>query len=171
MTAPAPLDDRAPSPFDQSPTRDVQKSDAPIIAAVDGSAASDAVIEAAVRLAGDLRTRIVFLYVRRGPAGFLGSPVYERRLTSKMAHARRVLECALAFAARAGVRAEGEILEGAPRRRIAEFAADCDARLVVVGSRGHKLGRSISCGVIRAAGRPVVVARNGGHFAIAAKAA
>jgi K+-sensing histidine kinase KdpD len=73
MTAPAPLDDRAPSSVDQSPTRDVQKN-APIIAAVDGSAASEAVIEAAVRLAGDLRTRIVFLYVRRGPAGFLGSP-------------------------------------------------------------------------------------------------
>jgi hypothetical protein len=45
------------------------------------------------------------------------------------------------------------------------------ARLVVVGSRGHKLGRSMSCGVIRAAGRPVVVAPNGGNFAIAARAA
>lgn len=132
----------------------------PIVAAVDGSAASRAAIDEAVRLAGELAAPIVFVYVRRGPSGFVGAPVYQRRLAAELARARRVLDRALAFAASAGVPAEGEILEGSPRRRISEFARDRGARLIVVGSRRRKLGRSVSTGVIRTAGRPVIVARS-----------
>lgn len=131
---------------------------APIVAAVDGSSESRAAVETAVQLAGELKAPIVFVHVRRGPAGLLGAPLYQRRLTAETKRARRVLDRALRAAARAGVKAEGEILEGSPRRRIAEFARDRGARLVVVGSRRHKVGRSVSSGVIRAAGRPVVVA-------------
>lgn len=140
---------------------------APIVAAVDGSAASRAAIAEAVRLGTELEAPIVFVYVRRGPAGFFGSPVYQRRLTKEMARARRVLDRALAVAASAGVSAQGEILEGSPRRRIPEFAGDRAARLVVVGSRKRKLGRSVSGGVVRAAGRPVVVARGLQQLAVA----
>jgi nucleotide-binding universal stress UspA family protein len=76
-----------------------------------------------------------------------------------MAEARRVLDRALWAAARAGVTAESEILEGAPGKRILEFARDCGARLVVVGRRRRRFGRSVSSAVIRTAGRPVVVAQ------------
>jgi nucleotide-binding universal stress UspA family protein len=132
---------------------------APIVAAIDGSSASSAAVEASVRLARELDAPIVFVYVRRGPAAFLGSPEYQRRLTAKMGRARRVLDGALKAAADAGVNAEAEILEGSPRRRIAEFAGVRRAQLVVVGSRRYRLGRSVSCGLVRAAGRPVVVAQ------------
>jgi nucleotide-binding universal stress UspA family protein len=138
-----------------------QQGVAPIVAAVDGSEASRAAMVEAVRVAGELSAPIVFVYVRRGPAGFLGAPVYQRRLTSEMARARRVLDRALAFASRAGVQAEGAILEGSPRRRITEFARDRGARLIVVGSRARKLRHSVSAAVIRAAERPVIVARSG----------
>ena len=74
-----------------------------------------------------------------------------------MADARKVLDDALKSAADAGVDAETEILEGSPQRRIAEFAKDRGAQLVVLGSRRRKLGRSVSSGVARAADRPVVV--------------
>jgi nucleotide-binding universal stress UspA family protein len=131
----------------------------PIVAAVDGSAASRAAIAEAVRLGADLRAAIVFVYVRRGPAGFFGAPFFQRRLTTEMARARRVLGRALAIAANASVPAEGEILEGSPRRRIPAFARHRRARLVVVGARRHKLGRSVSSEVVRAAGRPVVIAK------------
>jgi nucleotide-binding universal stress UspA family protein len=133
---------------------------APIVAAVDGSAASRAAIDEAVRLAVELSAPIVFVYVRRGPAGVFGAPVYQRRLTMEMARARRVLDRALAVADNAGVPSEGEILEGSPKRRISEFARDRSARLIVVGSRARKLGHSVSTGVIRSAGRPVIVARS-----------
>jgi nucleotide-binding universal stress UspA family protein len=148
-----------------------EQSVPPIVAAVDGSAASGAAIGEAVRLAAELNALVVFVYVRRGPAGFFGTPVYQRRLTKEMTRARRVLDRALAVADNAGVPAEGEILEGSPRRRIPEFAHDRHARLVVVGSRRLKLGRSVSSGVVRTAGRPVVVAKGLQRLAAAGKAA
>jgi nucleotide-binding universal stress UspA family protein len=147
-----------------------QTEAAPIVAAVDGSSVSVVAVETAVNLAVDLDAPIVFVYVRRGPAGFLGAPVYQGRLTAEMARGRRVLDEALETAAAAGVDAEGEILEGAPRRRITEFARSRSARLVVVGSRRRKVGRSVSRGVAHAAGRPVVVAQGLRRLAVAGKA-
>lgn len=156
MTALTPTPTRAPA---RAPAENPPLRAAPIVAAVDGSAASRAAVEAAVKLAAELEAPLVFVYVRRGPAGFLGAPFYQRRLTKEMARARRVLDRALLAARIAEVDAEGEILEGSPRRRIVEFARDRGARLVVVGSRRRRIGRSVSRGVARAAKRPVVFAR------------
>jgi nucleotide-binding universal stress UspA family protein len=141
-----------------SPSRS-RAATAPVVAAVDGSPASSEAVETAVNLAGKLDAPIVFVYVRRGPSGFLGAPEYQRRLTAEMSQGRRVLDDAVQAAAAKGIHAEGEILEGAPRRRIAELAEGRGAQLIVVGSRRHKLGRSVSSGVVRTARRPVVVAR------------
>jgi nucleotide-binding universal stress UspA family protein len=131
----------------------------PIVAAVDGSTGSQAASGEAVRLAAALDSPLVFVYVRRGPAGYLGDPVYQQRLSKELAGARRALHAALAVAASEGVDATAEVLEGSPRRRIAEFARDRQARLVVVGSRERKFTPSVSRGVVQRAGRPVVVAR------------
>jgi nucleotide-binding universal stress UspA family protein len=131
---------------------------APIVAAVDASAASWPAVEEAVILAAGLDVPLVFVYVRRGPTGFFGGPVYQRRLTGEMARAQRVLDRALRIATIAEVEAEAEIVEGSPKRRIIEFARDRRARLVVVGSRRRRLGRSVACAVARAAELPIVVA-------------
>jgi nucleotide-binding universal stress UspA family protein len=138
-------------------TADVTTAD-PIVAAIDGSEASRAAIEEAVNLAADLEAPLVFAYVRRGPAGFLGSPFYQDRLTVKNERARRVLDRALWIASVAEVDAEAEILEGSPQRRIVEFARDRHAQLVVVGSRRRRFGPSVSRAVTRAANGPVVIA-------------
>lgn len=71
---------------------------------------------------------------------------------------RRALDDALAIAERAGVPATGEEIAGNPARRVVEFARLRCARLVVLGSRRRRLGRSVSRDVIRSADRPVVVA-------------
>ena len=133
--------------------------DTPIVVGVDGSTSSQDAIDTAVRLGDELGAPLVFIYVRRGPADFWGSRVYERRLTAELARARRVLDAALTKAERAGVDAESEILEGKPRRRILEFADDRGARIVVVGRRDRRFGRSVSADVFRVSKRPVVVAR------------
>jgi nucleotide-binding universal stress UspA family protein len=106
---------------------------------------------------------LVFVYVRRGPVGLLGAPIYQRRLTSAMARARAVLDRALSTAARADVTAEAEILEGSPHKRILELARDRGAQLVVVGRRRRKIGRSVSHAVVRTAKRPVIVAQGLTH--------
>jgi nucleotide-binding universal stress UspA family protein len=141
-----------------TPTRGKNRV-APIIAAIDGSSAARNASDAAVRLAYELNAPLTFVYVRRGPAGFLGTPVFERRLARRMAEARRIIDGALRGAARAGVAAEGEILEGSPRKRIVEFAGDRSASLIVFGSRRGRLGRSVSSAIVRAAQTPVLVAR------------
>jgi nucleotide-binding universal stress UspA family protein len=140
--------------------RAVPAKGAPIVAAIDDSSACRGVVETAVKLAAELNASLVFVYVRRGPPGFLGRPFFQRSLTAKMTRARRSVDRALRVAAQAGVDAEGEILEGAPRRRILQFASDRDARLIVVGSRRRRFSRSVSRGVLRAAEGPVVVARS-----------
>jgi nucleotide-binding universal stress UspA family protein len=133
---------------------------APIVAAIDDSPASRGVVETAVKHAAELNASLVFVYVRRAPPGFLGRPFFQRSLTAKMTRARRAVDRALRAAAQAGVDAEGEILEGAPRKRILQLASDRDARLVVVGSRRRRFSRSVSCGVLRAAEGPVLVTRS-----------
>jgi nucleotide-binding universal stress UspA family protein len=133
-------------------------SAAPIVAAVDASAASRAAVDEAVIFAAELDVPLVFVYIRRGPAGFFGAPIYQRRLTKELQRARRVLDAALRAASVAEVEADAEILEGPPRRRLVEFARDRGALLVVVGSRRRRLGRSVASAVTRAADRPVVVA-------------
>ena len=133
----------------------------PIVVAVDGSSASKSAIETAVRLGVELNVPLVFVYVRRGPAAVFGTPFFQRRLTAKMNSARRVLGRALRDAARAGVEADAEILEGTPGKRILEFARQRNAKLVVVGSRRRTFSRSVSSTVVRAANAPVVVAARG----------
>jgi nucleotide-binding universal stress UspA family protein len=129
---------------------------APIVVAVGGSAANDVAVDDAVRLAADLTVPLVFVHVRRGPAAILGAPLYQRRLTAKMARARRILESALHAAASRGVDAESEVLEDSPRKRIGEFAIDRGARFVV-GSRRRTLGCGVSGVVVRRAEWPVIV--------------
>jgi nucleotide-binding universal stress UspA family protein len=136
-----------------------QAGAAPIITAVDDSAASTAAVDTAVRLGAEVDAPLVFVYVRRGPVGVLGAPVYQRRLTAAMARAQAVLDRALWAAARAGVTAEAEILEGSPHKRILELARDRCAQLVVVGRRRQKIGRSVSYAIVRSARRPVIVAQ------------
>jgi nucleotide-binding universal stress UspA family protein len=140
----------------------------PIVAAVDASAASHAAVEEAVNLAAELNAPLVFAYVRRGPAGVFGRPVYQERLTSENQRARRVLDRALQIANIAEIQAEGEILEGSPGQRIVEFARDRNAQLVVIGSRRRRIGPSVSRAVTRAADRPVVIAPRPSSLALAA---
>lgn len=130
---------------------------APIVVAVDNSRAAAAAVRAAVRLAQELTAPLVFVYVRRGPSSALGEPYYQRRLDAEMRAGGRALDDALAVAQRAGVPATGEQLAGNPARRVVEFARLRGARLVVLGSRRSRLGRSVSRNVIRDADRPVLV--------------
>jgi nucleotide-binding universal stress UspA family protein len=136
----------------------IEPDAAPIVVAVDDTRAAVSGAEAAVRLARDLAAPLVFVYVRRGPSSALGKPYYQRRLDSEMRAGRRALDDALAIAERAGVPATGEEIAGNPARRVVEFARLRCARLVVLGSRRRRLGRSVSRDVIRSADRPVVVA-------------
>ena len=131
----------------------------PVVVAVDDSPAADFAVRDGVRLAADLAAPVVFVYVRRGPSVTLGEPYYQRRLDAEMRIGDRAIAAGIAAARRAGVRASGEQLHGTAGRRLEEFARLRHARLIVVGARRRRLGRSVSRAIIRRADRPVVVAR------------
>jgi nucleotide-binding universal stress UspA family protein len=137
-----------------------RRADSPIVAAVDGSTSGEAAAREAIAIAKRLGAPVVFVYVRDGRSSILGEPYYKRRLDAELARADRALDAALAAAERAGVvGSSGEVLEGAPARRLVEFADMRAARLVVVGPRRRRrFRRSVSRGVVRAADRPVMLA-------------
>jgi nucleotide-binding universal stress UspA family protein len=137
----------------------VAASARPIVVAVDNSPAAEAAVGDGVRLAGDLAAPVVFVYVRRGPSAALGEPYYQRRLDAEMRIGGRAIGAGIAAARRAGVRATGEQLHGAPARRLEELARLRDARFIVVGARRRWLARSVSRALIRRSHRPVLVAR------------
>jgi nucleotide-binding universal stress UspA family protein len=139
----------------------MEAGDAAIVAALDSSSASEAVVDAAVGLSAELAAPITFVHVRRSPSPLLGRPLYQRRLTAQMALSRLVLDAALDTARRAGVAADAEVLEGVPSRRIIEFARDRGARIVVVGSRRRRFRPSVSGSVARACAGSVLIARKG----------
>ena len=131
---------------------------APVIAAVDGSSTGLDAARTGARLARELETPLVLTYVRQGPRSWLGEPYLQRRLDAELDEAHRALESASAVAEREGVVADTEVLEGAPARRIREFADHRTAQFLVVGSRPRRLKRSVSQRVVRQSPRPVVVA-------------
>lgn len=131
--------------------------EASIVAAVEPRTAH-VVGDTAARLARELGAPLVFVTVRPSPPTVLGEPYYQRRLTRGLFRGRKALDAALAAASRHGVMSWGEILEGDAAARIVEFAGARDPRLLVVGQRRRRLRRSVSRRLVRAAGRPVVVA-------------
>jgi nucleotide-binding universal stress UspA family protein len=131
------------------------------VVGTDGSDAADDAVREAVRLAKKTSARLVFVYVRP-PLGPLGDPVFQRRLTEQMAHARPAVERAEAEANGAGVSCESEILEGDAAEMLLEVARIRSAELIVIGTRGlgaiaGKLLGSVSHEIVAGADRPVVV--------------
>lgn len=138
-----------------------------ILIAVDGSETSRAALEAGFELAEDEGAEVVLAHVasildfvpqRNG--GEDAPP--DRFPTSDW---DPVLCEAMELAEHRGVKARPELLVGYPPKQILRLAAELDADLIVVGSRG--LGRlksailgSTSREVLARAGRPVLVVRD-----------
>jgi nucleotide-binding universal stress UspA family protein len=135
-----------------------------ILIAIDDTPAARAAVTYGLDLAAAQEAEVTFLHV-------LPASDWERQLgfgpdgpspQSTTPEDRTSLEAASALAADAGVTADAVLLSGDPVERICTYAADIDADLLVVGSRGRRaltaaLLGSVSRGVVRSAGRPVVV--------------
>src|SRR5262245_20393558 len=92
------------------------------LVAVSGSEGSDAAVDEALGLAGQVGARVTFAFVRRPPSAVLGYPYYERLLRNELATARDTVAVAESKAGEAGVDAESTILEGDPADEILSAA-------------------------------------------------
>jgi nucleotide-binding universal stress UspA family protein len=120
-----------------------------ILAAIDSTASSQAVLDQTRRLASLTGAAVVVLHVR--PADFPSLPSILGALTSQAPApeaatddadgvARRMVDTAIAALSTAGVHAEGLLLESAPAdtpRAVLEQARERDVDLIVLGSRHH----------------------------------
>jgi nucleotide-binding universal stress UspA family protein len=135
-----------------------------LIVGVDGSEGSQAAVDLAIDLAGNLGATVTFVFVRKSPSWWLGDPYYQRALSGDLVEARRAVAEAVESATMAGIEAYSEILEGDPADELVSLADNRDIDMIVVGSRGHgalagaMLG-SVSQSVSQHANRTVVVAK------------
>jgi len=130
---------------------------APVVAAVEQHTAP-ATAERAAQFAPELGTPVAFVSVRPRLATGPGRSCDEHRLSRDLFRSRNALDTALAAAARHGVMAYGEIVEGDPAPPLVEFAANRNAPVLVVGRRRDIAEPSVSRQVVALSARPVVVA-------------
>ena len=137
-----------------------------ILVAVDGSPGAREAVAAGIELAKGLGAPLLFVAARSAPPAALGDPFYQRRLSEVLAKLRPAVDAALAAAAEAGVEADAELAEGEPAEVILSVAANWEADLIVVGSRGlgpfaGAILGSVSRAVVQRADRPVLVVKAG----------
>jgi nucleotide-binding universal stress UspA family protein len=135
-----------------------------LVIATDGSPGAREALETGLSLAAESDAAVTLAYVRQKPLPLLGDPFYQRSLGQELLRARTVLADAAALAAKYGVDAETEVLEGDAAHRVLELARDRDADLIVVGSRGRgavtgALLGSVSATIVHDADRPVLVVK------------
>jgi len=138
--------------------------DVAVIAAVDLSAISLAVVQAGVRVAGRLGGECLVLHVVEALSGGEDAgpllPTLRRWVAEVRREAREGLERLLADSSVAGQGPRGEVAEGKAFERIAHLARERAARLVVVGGPPpHRLLGSTAERVIRKSPAPVLVVR------------
>ena len=134
-----------------------------IVVATDGSDASQLAVREGLELAKETGAAVTVVTARQ-PISFIGAPYDQRELSRQLARARGALDRAKAEAEAIGVEASYQIREGDPADEILRIAADHQADLVVLGSRGlgaikSALLGSVSKAVVSGSDRPVLVVK------------
>jgi nucleotide-binding universal stress UspA family protein len=134
-----------------------------ILVATDGSEASQLAVREGLELAKETGAAVTVVTARQ-PISFIGAPYDQRELSRQLARARAALDRAKAEADALGVKASYEIREGDPAHEILRIAADRQADLVVLGSRGlgaikSALLGNVSKAVVSGSDRPVLVVK------------
>ena len=133
-----------------------------ILAATDGSEASLAAGEHAVRLAGELGARLIVLYVVDEDAAFHAGIHYGDAVAELVRVGREATARVASLAAERGVECREAVVSGKPYRTIVSVADKLAARYIVLGSHGgyafeRAVLGSVSAKVLHLAEHPVLV--------------
>jgi len=141
-----------------------------LLVATDGSPAAQAAFDEALALSLETGSGLAAITVWRALQGDFGlsypsTAVLSDILEAERTHAELTLAAAVEQAEKAGVPISTRLATGDPADSICAYAAEIDARLIAIGSRGHGtvaalLLGSVSQAVVRHAGCPVLVVRD-----------
>jgi len=137
-----------------------------VLACVDLSPISEAVLACAARLARGLETELVAIYVAPPEPEFVGYAAGPQSVRDQVAERLRAqhreLEARVRTLTNGGLSAKALMVQGPTTETILSHAERLGAELIVVGSHGHGklhdlLVGSVADGVLRRASAPVVV--------------
>ena len=137
-----------------------------ILVATDFSPASQEAVRTALRMARSADTALLIAHVLETPIpmseGYVLPRMYDEIAQAVRDQADRKMKRILALARRAGVRAHGLLLRGAPHEAIARAARTHGADQVVVGTHGRTgfsrlLLGSVAARIIATSSRPTLV--------------
>ena len=141
-----------------------------LLVSTDGSPAAQAAFDEALALSLETASGLAVITVWRALQGDFGlaypsTAVLADILEAERTHAELTLAAAVEQAEKAGVPIITRLATSDPAESICAYAAEIDARLIAVGSRGHGtvaalLLGSVSQAVVRHAGCPVLVVRD-----------
>jgi len=138
----------------------------PVLAAIDFSESTDAIVAMAAEMARCLESELVLVHVAPPDPDFVGYEAGPDSVRRDVAHEfrdeHRRLERLAEAAAQQGLKVTPLLLQGPTVDTILDKAADLAARAIVVGSHGHGtmyhlIVGSVSEGILRDAKCPVVV--------------
>ena len=141
-----------------------------LLVSTDGSPAAQAAFDEALALSLETASGLAVITVWRALQGDFGlaypsTAVLADILEAERTHAELILTAAVEQAEKAGVPISTRLATGDPADSICAYAAEIDARLIAIGSRGHStvaalLLGSVSQAVVRQARCPVLVVRD-----------
>jgi nucleotide-binding universal stress UspA family protein len=140
-----------------------------IVIATDGSEAAESAARTGFELARLTGDEVILVSVWELLTGSFGSAVPymdERSLEADKIRGQAVLDAAVKAAAEAGVKAEGQLVQGQPAEEICRIAKERRARMIVVGTHGWGpirsfLSGSVLAGVLHDAPCPVLAGPRG----------
>jgi nucleotide-binding universal stress UspA family protein len=133
-----------------------------IVLAFDGSECSDKALQCAKTIADRFEATLWLVHVFRNPPDLLGYTDFEKIYASRKGAAQAILDDALQKLGPTTVSVQEELKEGFEAESILKVAENCNADLIVMGTRGlgtvkGLLVGSVSRKVIHYADCPVMV--------------
>jgi nucleotide-binding universal stress UspA family protein len=134
-----------------------------ILVPTDGSPCSDLAVSHGVAIARAMGSSVVFVFVMDTLSGYREGVVTVAQARATLtAEGQAIIDRAVTTATEAGVRADGELLEGTPAEEITKRSVEFD--LVVMGSHGKGLLKRLTVGsvtmsVLHGVTRPLLLVR------------